>query len=456
MLKCYRIIKITGFLLFFLYTFIPLTFAGEDIETGFWSSFQENLSPSLDINLRGAYYYKDSPFKPNDFHLSGNATAHFTRDLFGGILLRVDPRVNFDTIYTKGTRLFIEDRDDRPAFTLYEAILSWYGESTEIELGKKIYSWKVADGFSPLDIINPVDIIELMDPEKIGIPSISILKIFDLANIQMVFLPFFVPDRQPNDQSRWISDDPEGRAAFISRFGVAPVNVDIGRALPDDKFDKMSFASRISTSTLFTGWDLAFVYKYGYSSRGVIRNDINILTLPQVQQTTEYPAYNLYGFSFSTVAGDIEYHGEIAFHDTRDNLKDEDYISYIVGINYTNYEFFVDYFDEIRFVAEYAGEDIIKKRSAGSTFSGLGVSRGLTGNTIGSIEFKINEDHSFKPSFIYNFANEDSMLDVYVESQLNDYLEIIYGYQRLSGDDASFFGQWDRNDRVYIKMSIKF
>ena len=137
-------------------------------------------------------------------------------------------------------------------------------------------------------------------------------------------------------------------------------------------------------------------------------------------------------------------------------MKDEDYISYIVGINYTNYDLFTNYFDEIRFVAEYAGEDIIKKRSAGSSFSDLGVSRGLTENSIGSIEFKINEDHSIKTSFIYNFANEDSMLDMYVESQLNDYLEIVYGYQRLSGDEASFLGQWDRNDRVFLRMSLKF
>lgn len=456
MLRWYKLIGIWGVLVFFSPIFMSLASGGEDADSGIWASIQETYSPRLDINVRGAYYYKDSTLDPEDFHLSGNATAQFSRELISGIMLRVAPRVNFDTLFTKGTQVFVEDSEDRPVFTLNEALISWYGESVEIEAGKKIYSWKIADGFSPVDTLNPVDIIELMDPEKIGVPSISVLKMFESANIQMVFLPFFVPDRQPDDTSRWTSDDPEGRAEFKRRFGMEPVNMDAGRALPDNKFDKMSIASRISSSTLLAGWDLAAVYRYGYSTRGVIRNDIDLLSLPLVRQTTEYPAYNLYGLSFSTVAGDFEYHGEAAFHDTRDSLKDEDYLSYIAGVNYTNYDWLSDLFDEIRFVAEYAGEEITKKREDGSTYSDKGVGRGLTANIIGSIEFKINEDHSFKTAYIYNFEDKDSMLDLHVESQLNDHLEIICGYQMLSGDAASFFGQWDKNDRVFVRMSIKY
>jgi len=448
--------KLTVILVLLSPAFIHPALGKEEIESGKWASIIKNNLPKFEMNLRGVYFCKDSALEPDDFHLNGNITAYFSRELFNGIMLRVDPRINFDTLFTHGTKLFIEDNEDRPAFTLNEALISWYGDSAEIEVGKKIYSWKVADSFSPVDTLNPVDIIELMDPEKIGIPSISVLKMFDSADIQIVFLPFFVPDRQPDDENRWTSDDPEGRAEFINNFGMEPVNVDAGRALPDDKFDKMSIASRISSSTLLSGWDLAVIYRYGYSTSGVIRNDIDPLSLPLVRQTTEYPAYHLYGLSFSTVEGDFEYHGEAAFHDTRDNLKDEDYLSYIVGVNYTSYDWFNNLFDEIRFVAEYAGEEIIKKRDAGSTFSDRGVGRGLTADIIGSIEFKINEDHSFKTSYVYNVQDEDSMLDLLVESQLNDHLKIIYGYQMLSGDETSFFGQWDNNDRAYIRMSIKY
>ncbi len=448
-------IGITGLFLLCLST----AFGGEEEEEsapGIWSSFQETWSPRLDINLRSSYYYKDSDLEPNDFHLSSDATLSLSRALTDNLIFQIDPRGNFDSLYTAGVQLFVEDREYRPAFTLNEVLFSWYGDTAEVEVGKKIYSWKVADSYSPLDTLNPKDIIELMDPQKIGIPSVSVLKMFESVNIQTVWLPLFVPDRQPNEASRWAGDDPEGRAAFVERFGMEPVIIDAGRDLPDDKMDKMSVAVRLSSSTLLSGWDLAMVYRYGYSTQGVIRNDINPLTLPLVYQTTEYPAYNLFGLSFSTVSGDFEYHGEAGFHDSRDNLKDEDYLSYVAGVNYTNYDWLNSWFEELRFVVEYAGEEITQRRDAGSIYSNKGVGRGLASNIIGSIKFKIDEDHSIKTSYVYNVSKEDSLWDIYGESKLTDNLELFYGYQKLSGDPSTFLGQWDDNDRVYVQMAITY
>lgn len=423
---------------------------------GIWSFFQENWAPNLDINVRGSWYHKDSDKEPNDAHLSGDATLKLSRALTDSLVFTVHPRGNFDTLYTGGVQLFVEDQRQRPAFTLNEVYLSWYGETAEAEVGKKIYSWKVADAYSPLDTLNPRDIIELMDPEKIGVPSVSFLKLFEAFNFQAVWLPFFMPDRQPDDNSRWAGDDPEGRQSFFNRFGMAPVNVDIGRALPDDPWDKMSVAGRLSSSTLLSGWDLGLVYRHGHSAQGVIRNDITPLALPVVNQTTEYPAYNLYGASFSTASGDVEYHGEVGFHDSLDNYKDEDYISYIAGVNYTNYDWGGSWFEEIRFVAEYAGEEITKHREDSTIYSNKGVGRGLTANAIASVRFKINEDHLVKTAYIYNVSKEDSLWDIYGESRLTDNLELAYGYQMFSGGPATFFGQWAGNDRVYIRLAITY
>lgn len=426
-------------------------------ETGsVWSVFQENWSPSLDINVRTSWYYKDSDKEPNDVHLSGDATLKLSRALTDNLLFHMNPKGNFDTLYTGGVQLFVEDQRQRPAFTLNEVYFAWYGETTETELGKKIYSWKVADAYSPLDTLNPRDIIELMEPEKIGVPSLSFIKMFETLNVQAVWIPFFMPDRQPDDDSRWAGDDPEGRQAFFNRFGMAPVNVDLGRDLPDNHLDMMSVAGRLSSSSLISGWDLGLVFRHGYSTQGVIRNDINPLALPRVYQTTEYPRYNLYGASFSTASGDVEYHGEVGLHDSRDNYKDEDYLSYIAGINYTNYEWGGSWFEEIRFVAEYAGEEILKRRDEGSIYSNKGVGRGLTANVIGTIRFKVNEDHLFKTSYIYNVSKEDALWDIYGESQLTEHLKLTYGYQMLSGEPATFFGQWSQNDRVYMTLALTY
>lgn len=440
--------------IFFLIFFQPV-YAQKEKNQDSFTSFLQSFSPILDFEMRSSYHSKKSNLNPNEFWSTGSITAGLSKELIPGLLLSVSPKLNFDSQFSKGVYPIIEDRSYRPAATFKEALVSWYGDTFEIEVGKKIFSWQIADSSSPLDTLNPSDVIDPIASKKIGVPSISILKMFEAASVQLVYLPIFIPDRKPDESSRWSTDNPEGRAAFINKFGFAPVNKDLGRALPD-RFDKSSIAARITSSTLITGWDLAFVYRFGYSSKGVIRNDINLASLPTVFQTTEYPSFHLYGFSFSTTFKEIEFHGEAAYHDTRDNLKDEDYLSWIAGINYTSYSIFPDLFDETLFILEYAGETVIEERDSGSTYSNAGITRGVTTDIIAAVELQINEDHCIKTYYVYNTANEDSLMDVSLESVLNDNLEITLGYQRLSGEENSFFGQWNENDRYYFKLSYKY
>ena len=421
-----------------------------------WGTFRERWSPALELKLKGSKYNENSELTPKDFHLSGSLTGRFNRQFGDNLMLQIDPRANLDTLSSHGGQLIVEDELDRPGFTFNELFFSWYGDGLEVQAGKKIYSWKVADAYSPLDSVNPVDVIVAADPEKIGVPSLSLLSLTEPVNVQVIFLPLFVPDRQPDRRHRWSSDDPERRAAFVQRFGVEPVLVDAGRDLTDNRFDKPSIASRLSSSTLVTGWDLSAVVRYGYSSRGVLRNDINPVSLPLVRQTTEYPEYALYGAGFSTCYGDLEWHGEAALHDTRDNDKDEDYLSTIFGFTYTNYAWLDAWLDHILLAAEYAGETVVRDRFETSRYSDKGVGRGLTDNIIGSIEFQIDADRSLKSTVTYNFQDRDAMLDLSAESRLSGHMKIKCGYQQLSGDETSFFGQWDANDRFYLDITINF
>jgi len=414
------------------------------------------FSPHVDINIYGALYPKDSPLEPSEYHLKGDATLELTRNLSDTTFIRLAPRLNFDSVLTKGSQLFVEDREYRPAFTLHEAVISWYGDQMEIEIGKMIHSWKTADGSSPLDTLNPVDRLDFLEPEKIGVPSLSVLTLFETFQVQAVLLPFFVPDRLPDETNRWLSFNTESKQAFKNRFGLDPVSVDEGRDLPKNKLDRMSFAARASTSTLFTNWDLSLVYQYGYDTAGVYATRINFLTLPNVYQTTEYPDYDLFGISFSTIAGDMEIHGEAGFHDTRDNLKDEDYLAYVVGINYTAYDWLTNWFEEIRIIMEFAGQEVTREREKGSLYADRGLSRGLTSNIISSLEFKIDEDTTIKTGYIFNTVDNDSLADIQFDYKFNGHTSIVCGYQHLSGDSDTFFGQWDDNDKFYTKLTIQF
>lgn len=445
--RSYGRLEIWIFLFIFHLASFPPAFGDDKKQSGLWPSFRENWTTRFDVNASGAYYHEDSTLDPADAGLGGNAVLQLSRDLGRGFMLRIDPMVYLDKD-ARGVRLFAEDHEDRPIFTLKEAFISWYGETVEIEAGKKIYSWEVADALSPVDMLNPTDLIEPLDSEKIGVPSVSVLKMFEAANVQAVFLPVFVADRSPPDTSRWT-----GGAAFVDMYGQQSVS---DRAFPDNRYEKMSVALRLNSSTLLPGWDLAAIYRYGYSTRGVVRVEFDPLSSPSVVRTTEYPAYNFYGFTFSTAWGEIVGYGEAALHDTRDNEKGEDYLSYVLGVSHTSYNLLADIFEEIGFIMEYAGDAVLKERDSGSAYLDPGTSRGLSSNIIGSIKFKINEDHLLETAFTYNSSDEDSIFDFNGTACWNDNLEFTYGYQVLSGDVRTFCGQWDANDRFYLKMAITY
>ncbi len=426
---------------------LPPAFGDENTPSGVWASFWGNWTTKFDVKVSGAYYHEDSTLDPVDAGLSGNTVLQLSKDLGRGLVLRIDPMIYLDKD-ARGVRLFAEDHEDRPVFTLKEAFLSWYGETVEIEAGKKIYSWEVADAISPVDMLNPADLIEPLDSDKIGVPSVSVLKIFEVVNVHAVFLPVFVADRSPPDTSRWT-----GGAALVDMYGQQSES---DLSFPDNPYEKMSVALRLSSSTLLSGWDLAAIYRYGYYSLGVIRIEYDPLSSPSVVQTTEYPAYNFFGFTFSTAWDDVVCHGEAAYYDTRDNVKGEDYLSYVFGVSHTSYSLLSDIFEEIGFIMEYAGDAVLKERDSNSNYLDPSTSRGLSSNIIGTIKFKINEDHLLETAFMYNFSDEDSIFNFNGTSRWNDNLEFTYGYQILSGDPATFCGQWDANDRFYFKTAITY
>lgn len=140
-------------------------------DNGIREFFEKNVTASLEYKFFG------------HFRKVKQDNAQYVHE----ILMKFDTRYDFDKntsiiltpILRADTRHFtagvidrLQETEERKYhFNFKEAFLVTHGKSSDIYLGKKIYSWGKAEGFNPTDNINPYDFLDFPDREKIGVLS---------------------------------------------------------------------------------------------------------------------------------------------------------------------------------------------------------------------------------------------------------------------------------------------
>ncbi len=374
----------------------------------------------------------------------------------------VTPRLRFDNV-SWATGVIDEPNetdDDRFLLNIDEAYLAHSSDRFDISFGKMKYEWGTADGYNPTDNINPYDFTDIPTAEKIGVPSISLSYSHDLFNLELVFIPLFSTSRLPGTDNRWIGDLSEAKENFGS------VNVLRGRKeLPVNNIDNFQYAIRLGSSTLVSGWDFFLSYYDGIESVGVLRTDLDTsvvvpgLIPPNLTLFRVFPHYREFGADFSTTFNKLEVHGEAAAHITDGNRKDDDYLEYVVGINYNFDEIPFEFLEEIMVILEYTGEEIFDKKTEGkdNSFTGSGdYFRSFKNSVLTSIDIKFSEDTKFEISGAINLDDDDNYIRPLVSHKLYDNTKFELGFDIISGHKDTFFGKWRKNDRFFIMFTQYF
>jgi len=368
---------------------------------------------------------------------------------------RVVPQVRFDTTDRSDpwTIEWEEDGADRPLLTVHEAVLAWYGDRVEWVVGKQFFDWGSGDGFKPADNLNPYDWVDLPIAEKIGVSALSLYRFGESFDAQLVLVPWFTPARLPAADNRWLPSDAPLREAYRRAVGSDPVVVDGGHERPAHATDTIQAAARLASSTLVTGWDLALTFYSGHDSIGVLRTDA---VPPDLVVTRVHPAYTEVGLSVATTLGEWSLHAEAAWHDTDERMLDDDYIEYVAGLNRTWYAPLANALERITLSLEYAGETVTRSRPADSPYTGAAFARGLTGAVLGHIELQWTERVGLEIAGAVNVEAGDFRVKPSLAYEPVDGVELEAGIDIFEGPCDSFFGGWDRNDRVYLLATVRF
>lgn len=398
-----------------------------------------------------AYFDRKSEFESRQHTASTSLLIEGNIDLTNNTFIEFKPLLRADNHnFVENQFQYKEDKEKRPSITFNELYFIHYGEQFEFSIGKQIFSWGLGDLINTNDDLNPVDILDSIDSEKLGQSSISGRYLGDRFNLHgaVVFQP--APARLPQQDSRWFISLSPLQEAMTPKYGFAP-EVSFADA---SSVDAPNIGLQLTSSSWFTGWDTEFTYYSGHDPVGVYLLDLEPTRL---KLTRHYPKFHEYGAGFSTEIDEFEIHGTISYHDTERDEMDDDFFVGMIGGRRTFYDIpFLTNVEELTVGIEYIKENILHKKTENSRFISSGFGRMLTDTVLTRLNFKFSEDSSLEFINIYNRSDNDNYIGVELSHKWADNLKSNLRFDFLSGGTNTLFGSWKDNDRILLKTSYNF
>jgi hypothetical protein len=163
---------------------------------------------------------------------------------------------------------------------LREAYVGLFAGPLDLRFGQQRVAWGKGDIFAPNDVVNPRDLRDpfLNETELLRIPVLLARADLDLAKVaslQLLFAPFFVPDRLLLAGDNWALVQPGAPNAFrqllfwsgasqdpVVRGAAGYLNANFGQRAPS--FEDASAGARLSYTV--GGVDIAHYYHYGFAT----------------------------------------------------------------------------------------------------------------------------------------------------------------------------------------------
>jgi len=327
-----------------------------------------------------------------------------------------------------------------------EAYLLYGGDDFDFRIGQQQIVWGKTDGLRMLDIINPLDMREFILDDfldsRIGLWSARLNWYTDIGGSEHEFEFIVIPDARPGEFA------PTG-----SRWAYALPALPAGTALAVAAGDEPGWRAAdaevgVAWRANISGWDLSLNWFYGWKDTPAMQKELTpgLMTLTPV-----YQRMNTVGGSFSNAFGPMVLRGELAVNigeginrtgvTAVSSTGREITVNAAFGLDYTknNWRISPQFF--IRYLPGW--NDTIAEDQASGFFS-LMVSTDY-----------MNE--KLKPEMIglYDWADGSWMIRPKLSYEFSDQITARLGID-IFGGSKGFFGQFDKNDRVYSEIEYTF
>jgi len=361
--------------------------------------------------------------------------------------LRTDLTVwpgEFDGLARVAIDAFYDGVDEDFGVELREAYIDLYADSFDLRIGRQVATWGVGDLLFINDFF-PKDWESLlggrpMEYLKIGVDAVRLRHSSTQYNWELFLIPSFEPDNLPGSD-RFFSFVP---------FSEVPVRFE---DKPEVGFDNIEAGFRVFGR--MEDFDVAaYAYRGFWRTPGMMPDDF---TEPS-QVTIFYPALFIYGLSAQGNAWDGVLSVEAGYYDSRDDAGGDDplipnsQIRFLIGYqrqlddDFTlGLQYYLEAMDDRAAYNANLPEGFPAQRAFRDTVT-LRLDRMLMYQTLRLSLFAF-----------YSPADNDYFIMPQVTYKFRDDLSATLGVNLFGGDDsATFLGQFDRNDNLYLTIRTDF
>jgi len=368
--------------------------------------------------------------------------------------------------------------EDELEWRLRQAYAGYYAMYWNVEIGKRIFSWGMADEFNPTDLLNSEDMRWFITRDKldrkIGVYAGSATVSYGNFSLQGVIVPIFEPVKLPAEDSDWL---PWQLETFYAISNAFPDYVDAQEELPEQNIGNAEYAARLRgtigtvdiEAVVFDGYDQLPTYDIE------IDTDLSAAVLDgekPLHLIKYYQRYQAYGGSLAWTIGSFSLRGEGAYYTPRRYLYRIDDSLLKVDNIISAYDLLLDYVDH-----EWGVE-----KPSWSAVGGVDWREGtmiyvnmqyvhtqildyeddlLYDENEGFVTLKLqtmwlDEELTVAANGAYNTWQGDWYIKPYVNYKLTQNLSAELGSQIFSGDEETRFGDMDDNDFVYTLVNYSF
>lgn len=197
-------------------------------------------------------------------------------------------QLNLESLVSKNTqwRSIFELREDisdktRNRVWIDELWIKQKLGKVDLTIGKQILVWGTADGFNPVNNINPVDYSDMLDTEneRIGAYGIRSQLFFNSADFDFFWVPIASMGKLPSPNSRWFPKPTAiGLPMEVLTMGL---DLKINEILPEPSLKNGEFGVRFRKR--FSNADIGVSYYNGFDHLPEFNLDSAQLLLPMPQ-----------------------------------------------------------------------------------------------------------------------------------------------------------------------------
>ncbi|MCF7824662.1 MAG: hypothetical protein K9N35_10880 [Candidatus Marinimicrobia bacterium] len=352
---------------------------------------------------------------------------------------------------------------------LREAYLDIYFDNMDLRLGKQQIIWGKADGVFITDIISPKDLSEflLRDFEEIrmGITALKANYYIGNSGLELVWAPAFTATQLAEETSLW-GRSPEFESPIP---GVSPtLSYDYSQKVVPASLENSETFAKFSAVSSFIDYEFMGGYVYDDDPTMHVKVDMSVddngTPQPKLTLTPQHHRLSLMGGSTSMDIMGYVVRSEIAYYSGKNfqanerfqvgtmvmtlpaGLEEKDYLHYLVGLDFSLGSTKVS----TQFIQEYIvdyDESIVQEEA--SNMATFLINRMF-----------LNDLLTVQLFSYYDIVNEDALVRPTVAYDLADGFEILAGANiflpGIKNDYLAYFGYYDENDMLYLKLRYSF